>query len=96
MYALHTQEYNAAKKAWCAKHGKEDDHAEDGDDHDALYDCHDDHEEEEEGHEEKGHDDHDDHGEEEKGFPLPYALFCVGFIVMLLLEQVVFKKPAAI
>jgi zinc transporter ZupT len=42
----------------------------------------------------EGEEDHDEHeGEEEAhGFPLPQTLFVVGFIIMLTMDQVIFKK----
>ena len=41
---------------------------------------------------------HDDHSEEEgaHGFPLPEALVGLGFIIMLSLDQVIFKKSAVL
>lgn len=45
------------------------------------------------------HDDHDDHRRleedehEEEGFPLPNVIFFLGFMIMLLLDQVIFKNP---
>eukprot|EP00356_Strombidium_inclinatum_P011728 CAMPEP_0170490094 /NCGR_PEP_ID=MMETSP0208-20121228/8362_1 /TAXON_ID=197538 /ORGANISM="Strombidium inclinatum, Strain S3" /LENGTH=102 /DNA_ID=CAMNT_0010765329 /DNA_START=102 /DNA_END=410 /DNA_ORIENTATION=- len=45
---------------------------------------------------EDDHDDHDDHEEEEHGhghaFPLPFVLFMAGFLLLLLLDQVLFKQ----
>jgi len=39
---------------------------------------------------------HDDHGDEEEehkvGFPLPYVIFLLGFMIMLILDQVIFKS----
>ena len=47
---------------------------------------------EEEGHEEEGHEEHAGHKEEgEHSFPVPSVLFFCGFIVMIILDQVIFK-----
>ena len=80
----------AAKSAWCAEHGEE----EEGD--------HDDEHEEEEEYDFKPADPNDahaghGHGKKQKEpFPLAHALFVGGFLVMLAMDQVIFKKSDVI
>lgn len=37
-------------------------------------------------------DDHDHHGHHEEAFPMVFSFFVVGFLLMLFLDQVLFKK----
>jgi hypothetical protein len=63
--------------------GEEEEHHEGEEEED-----HDDHDEEEE-----GHDDHEGHEEEGgHGFPFAYTMFFCGFMLMLILDKVLFNK----
>ena len=39
----------------------------------------------------EGEDSHDDHGGHVEGFPMPYTVMYGGFLLMLFLDQVIFK-----
>ena len=64
----------------------------DDDNHDAMENS----EGDDQGHEQNGHDDHkghDDHaGEGGKGFPIAFVLFTAGFMLMLVLDKVLFDS----
>jgi hypothetical protein len=76
--------------------GEEHDDHEEGEDHEDEDHEGEEHEdedhEEHEGEEHGEHEDHDDHaGETTHGFPLVYVMFFGGFMLMLALDQVIFK-----
>ena len=104
--ALQLSKEKAAEASEILKVESHDDHEEhEGEEHEEgeVHEEGEEHEEEgheEEGHEEEGHkeEEHDDHegheGHEEEsthGFPLVYVLFFGGFMLMLVLDQVIFK-----
>jgi hypothetical protein len=79
------------------KNGGEDEHAseEEHDEHEEE-----EHSEDEEEHSDEEHDEHEEEGEHDEhadevegshGFPLVYVLFFGGFMIMLSLDQVIFK-----
>ena len=95
--ALMLSKEKAAETVPMEAHDDHDDHEEEGhEEHEE--EGHEEHEEEgheeegHEGHEKEGHEGHADHeGEVPHRFPLVYTLFFGGFMVMLVLDQVIFK-----